>query len=311
MKTSQCLLAEAIGAFLFCFAGIAAILSTQDPINSGAGIVGIALAHGLALSVAVNAFGGVSGAHFNPAVTVGMLVTGRIKFDRAVQYILAQLVGGTVAAWACHSFFPAAAVTSAKLGIPLPGAGNMPGTEGAWLTLPILLGVEFVLTFLLMTAIFGTAVDERGQAVKIGGFGIGLTVTFDILAGGAITGASEVLYIANYGHDHYQRQWEAELGLPWEGDNRENWERISPFNRVEHIETPTLIMGGEDDWNVPILNSEQLYQALRRRGVETQLVVYPGQSHGIRLPSYQVDRYERYLGWYDKYVRGARRPISE
>ncbi len=190
MKTSQSLLAEAIGTFFLCFAGIAAILSTQDPINSGAGIVGIALAHGLALSVAVNAFGGVSGAHFNPAVTVGMLVTGRIKVDRAVQYILAQLVGGTVAAWACHSFFPAAAVTSAKLGIPLPGAGNMPGTEGAWLTLPILLGVEFVLTFLLMTAIFGTAVDERGQAVKIGGFGIGLTVTFDILAGGAITGAS-------------------------------------------------------------------------------------------------------------------------
>ena len=190
MKTSQCLLAEALGTFLFCFAGIGAILSTQDPINSGAGIVGIALAHGLALSVAVNAFGGVSGAHINPAVTVGMLVTGRIKFDRAVQYILAQLVGGTVAAWACHSFFPAAAVTSATLGIPLPGAGNMPGEEGAWLTLPILLGVEFVLTFLLMTAIFGTAVDQRGKALKIGGFGIGLTVAFDILAGGAITGAS-------------------------------------------------------------------------------------------------------------------------
>ncbi len=127
---------------------------------------------------------------------------------------------------------------------------------------------------------------------------------------GAVTGASEVLYIANYGHDHYQRQWEAELGLPWEGDNRENWERISPFNRVEHIETPTLIMGGEDDWNVPILNSEQLYQALRRRGVETQLVVYPGESHGIRVPSYQVDRYERYLAWYDKYVRGGRTPAS-
>lgn len=127
---------------------------------------------------------------------------------------------------------------------------------------------------------------------------------------GAITGASEVLYIANYGHDHYQRQWEAELGLPWEGDNRDGWERISPFNRVEHIETPTLIMGGEDDWNVPILNSEQLYQALRRRGVETQLVVYPGQSHGIRVPSYQVDRYERYLAWYDVHVRGASRPLS-
>ena len=127
---------------------------------------------------------------------------------------------------------------------------------------------------------------------------------------GAITGASEVLYIANYGHDHYQRQWEAELGLPWEGDNRDNWERISPFNKVHEVTTPTLIMGGEDDWNVPILNSEQLYQALRRRGVPTQLVVYPGQSHGIRVPSYQKDRYERYLAWYDRWVMNADRPVS-
>jgi dipeptidyl aminopeptidase/acylaminoacyl peptidase len=117
----------------------------------------------------------------------------------------------------------------------------------------------------------------------------------------AITGASEVLYIANYGHDHYQRQWEMELGLPWE--NRDLWERISPFNYVENIVTPTLIMGGEVDWNVPIQNSEQLYQALRRLGRTTQLVVYPGQHHGIRVPSYQKDRYERYLAWYDKYVR--------
>lgn len=119
---------------------------------------------------------------------------------------------------------------------------------------------------------------------------------------GAISGASEVLYVANYGHDHYQQQWEGELGLPWE--NRDAWERISPFNSVQNVVTPTLIMGGEKDWNVPILNSEQLYQALRRLGVETQLVVYPGQTHGIRVPSYQKDRYERYLAWYDKYVKG-------
>jgi len=190
MSTARVMLAEAIGTFFLCFAGIAAILSTQAPIDSGAGLVGIALAHGLALSVAVNAFGGVSGAHFNPAVTVGFLAAGRIKPDRAVQYILAQLAGAVVAAWACQSFFPAEAIKSAGLGIPLPAADNMPGKEGAWLTIPVLLGLEFVATFLLMTAIYGTAVDERGQAVKIGGFGIGLTVTFDILAIGAVTGAS-------------------------------------------------------------------------------------------------------------------------
>jgi dipeptidyl aminopeptidase/acylaminoacyl peptidase len=129
---------------------------------------------------------------------------------------------------------------------------------------------------------------------------------------GAISGASEVLYAANYGHDHYQRQWEAELGLPWVESDRENWERISPFNDVENVTTPTLIMGGEQDWNVPILNSEQLYQALRRLGVETQLVVYPGQGHGIRPPSYRVDRHKRYLEWYDRWVKpSSGRPITD
>lgn len=119
---------------------------------------------------------------------------------------------------------------------------------------------------------------------------------------GAVTGASEVLYRSNYGHDHYQRQWEAELGLPWE--TPENWERISPFNDVANVTTPTLIMGGEHDWNVPILNSEQLYQALKRLGVETQLVVYPGQYHGISKPTFVLDRYQRYLAWYDNWVKG-------
>ncbi|MGD8362558.1 MAG: S9 family peptidase [Gemmatimonadota bacterium] len=126
---------------------------------------------------------------------------------------------------------------------------------------------------------------------------------------GAITGASEFLYVTNYGHDHYQLQWEKELGLPWE--NREAWERISPFNRVDRITTPTLVMGGEKDWNVPINNGEQLYQALRRMGRTTELVVYPGQGHGISVPAYQVDRYERYLKWYDKYVKQRDEPANE
>ncbi|MBT5220598.1 MAG: S9 family peptidase [Woeseia sp.] len=119
---------------------------------------------------------------------------------------------------------------------------------------------------------------------------------------GAISGASEVNYIANYGHDHYQKFWENELGLPWE--NKEAWEKISPWENVDKIVTPTLVMGGKEDWNVPIQNSEQLYQALKRRGVDTQLIVYPDESHGISRPSFRKDRWERYLGWYDNYVRG-------
>jgi dipeptidyl aminopeptidase/acylaminoacyl peptidase len=128
---------------------------------------------------------------------------------------------------------------------------------------------------------------------------------------GAITGASMALLVANFGHDHYQLGNEREWGLPWE--NRELWEELSPFNEVDKVQTPTLIMGGESDWNVPIQNSEQLYQALRRRGVPTELVVYPGQPHGIGVPSYQKDRYQRYLAWYDRWVKGegTGRPVTD
>ena len=160
----------------------------------------------------------------------------------------------------------------------------------------VMAGVDYVIDQ-------GYADPER---LGVGGWSYGGILTNYVITktgrfSGAITGASEVLYRSNYGHDHYQRQWEAELGLPWE--NAEAWERISPFNDVANISTPTLIMGGEKDWNVPILNSEQLYQALKRLGRETQLVVYPGEFHGIRTPSFQLDRLERYLAWYGKYVK--------
>src|SRR6185369_3088857 len=159
MYTFKQLLAEALGTFFLCFAGIAAIVATSEPISSGAGLVGIALAHGLALSVAVSIFAGISGAHFNPAVTIGFLSTGRIKLPLAVMYIAAQLIGATLAAAACNVIYPPVAVATAELGIPLPG--------GQWVTVPILLLTEFILTFLLMTAIFGTAVDERAAPMKL------------------------------------------------------------------------------------------------------------------------------------------------
>ena len=177
----QPLAAEFLGTFFLCFAGIAAILSATEVVGSGAGIIGIALAHGLALSVAVNAFGGISGAHFNPAVSAGFLLTGRLPASRFIPYIVVQLAGATVAAAACRAIFPPEAVAQAQLGIPLPAA---------WASTGGVLLAEFIMTFLLMTAIYGTAVDERGRAVKIGGFGIGLTVAFNILAAGAVTGAS-------------------------------------------------------------------------------------------------------------------------
>jgi len=123
----------------------------------------------------------------------------------------------------------------------------------------------------------------------------------------AITGASEVLYAANYGHDQYQREWEYEIGLPWKKKDRAKYERISPFNDVENIHTPTLVMGGDRDWNVPMQNSDQLYQALKRLGRTTELIVYPGAHHGLRRPVYIKDRYERYLAWYGYFVKGDRK----
>jgi len=144
------------------------------------------------------------------------------------------------------------------------------------------------------------------EKLAVGGWSYGgiltnYTITKTNRFKAALSGASEALYRANYGHDHYQLTWEQELGLPWE--NAEAWERISPFNDVAKITTPTLWMGGSDDWNVPILNSEQMYLGMKRLGRETQLVVYPNEHHGIRRPSFKKDRMERYLAWLKKYVK--------
>ena len=121
---------------------------------------------------------------------------------------------------------------------------------------------------------------------------------------GAISGASETLMRTNYGHDHYQFWWEQELGLPWE--NAPAWEKISSFNKVDRITTPTLWIGGALDWNVPIINSEQMYQAMKRLGHQTQLVVYPGEHHSLSKPSFQKDKHERFLNWFDLYVKGIK-----
>jgi dipeptidyl aminopeptidase/acylaminoacyl peptidase len=116
----------------------------------------------------------------------------------------------------------------------------------------------------------------------------------------ATSGASESNFLADYGTDHYQYAWETELGLPWR--NTELWLKLSPWFQVEKITTPTLLLCGTDDANVPALGVEQLYQALRRLGRDTELVLYPGQAHHFTRPSFLVDRYQRYLAWYDKYL---------
>lgn len=141
-----------------------------------------------------------------------------------------------------------------------------------------------------------------------GGFLTNMIITKTNRFKAAISGAGEALVAANYGHDEWQLLWEEEFGLPWLEENRRRWDRISPFYSLHKVTTPTLIVCGEDDWNMPVLNSEQLYQVLRRRGVPTQLVVYPGEHHSLSIPSYERDLYERYLAWLAKHVTAATSP---
>ena len=141
-----------------------------------------------------------------------------------------------------------------------------------------------------------------------GGISTNFIITQTTRFKAAISGAGEFLYMTNYGHDHYQRDWETELGRPWE--KRALYEKLSPFYRVTSITTPTLIMGGNIDWNVPIINGEQMFQALKSLGRTTELVVYPDEYHEFSTPSHIKDRLERYLAWYNHYVKGDAAPAT-
>jgi dipeptidyl aminopeptidase/acylaminoacyl peptidase len=118
----------------------------------------------------------------------------------------------------------------------------------------------------------------------------------------AASGAGSALQLTMYGTDQYTQQYEMELGVPWK--NMDKWMKVSyPFLMVEKIKTPTLYMVGEKDFNVPAGGSEQMYQALKSLGVPSELIIYPGQHHGLRVPAYLKDRFERYIAWYGKYLK--------
>ena len=167
------LIAEFIGTFALTFFGVGAI------INGQAGLVGVALAHGLTIAVFGSAFGAVSGGHFNPAVTLALLTTGRIKVMNALGYVVSQCLGAVVAAFLLRVAFPSDLVGASTLGTPLL-APNMSLGGGIIL--------EAIATFALVTVIMGTAVDAR--APKVGALFIGFTVALDILAIGPLTGAA-------------------------------------------------------------------------------------------------------------------------
>jgi dipeptidyl aminopeptidase/acylaminoacyl peptidase len=117
----------------------------------------------------------------------------------------------------------------------------------------------------------------------------------------AASGAGHSMIVANYGHDIYQKWYNWELGVPWE--NREKYERLSPLTQAGRVTTPTLFLGGREDWNVPVLNAELFYQSLRARGIDTQLVVYPDTHHSGWREEFEKDYLRRVLEWFDRYLK--------
>ena len=150
----------------------------------------------------------------------------------------------------------------------------------------------------------------------VGGWSYGAILTDYMIATdtrfkAATSGAGTAFTVAFYGTDQYIIQYDNEIGPPWK--NFDTYVKISyPFLHADRIKTPTMFLGGERDFNVPVQGGQQMYQALRSLGIDTQLIIYPNETHGIQRPSYQRDRLERYLGWYDKYLKkGASATVAE
>jgi MIP family channel proteins len=171
-------LAEALGTFALVFIGIGSVAAKYYP-DANYGIYGIATAHAIVLAVMVTATMAISGGHLNPAVTVGLLVARRTTGQTAAAYIVAQLLGGVLAALAIKAIFPIGVIRPIALGTPTI-ASNIQISQA--------IAVEAILTFFLVSAVFGTCVNP--EAPKVGGFGVGLVLWFDIIVGGPLTGAA-------------------------------------------------------------------------------------------------------------------------
>lgn len=170
--------AEFIATFALIFIGAGAVI-----VGAQAGLVGIALAHGLTLAIMVSILAHISGGCVNPAVTIGLWVTGKLETHRTAIYIVAEVAGAIAAAYLLKLIIPGAVFDGAKGGTP-----QVVDLEGFGAGKAVLM--EAVLTFFLVFAVYGTAVDDRGPFSKTAGLTIGLVLTFDILMGGPFTGAA-------------------------------------------------------------------------------------------------------------------------
>ncbi len=174
----KALIAEFIGTFTLIFIGVGSIVA--DHVSGGkVGVVGIALAHGLAIGVMVSATAAISGGHLNPAVSIALWSVQKIDTFNCFCYVMAQCLGGIFASFLILLAVPLDALTAVGMGTPALGAG---------ISAPMALLTEMVLTFFLVFVVYGTAVDSR--APKLGGLFIGLTIAMDILMAGPITGGA-------------------------------------------------------------------------------------------------------------------------
>jgi aquaporin Z len=190
--------AEFVGTFTLVFIGVGSILF------SGGQLVGIALAHGLAIAVMVSAVGHISGGHFNPAVTFGFLITRRMAPALGAVYVVVQLLGAVVAMLALKVIFP----DEPSLDPGVPTVADQISAGGGVLT-------EAILTFFLVWVVFATAADPRGTFKSVAGLAIGLTITMDILGGGPLTGAAMNPARA-FGPELVQGEW-SDFWVYWVG----------------------------------------------------------------------------------------------
>jgi len=143
----------------------------------------------------------------------------------------------------------------------------------------------------------------------IGGWSYGgiltdYTIATDTRFKAASSGAGSAMQLSMYGIDQYLLQWNEEIGLPWEKKGLDKYMKLSyPFTHADRIKTPTQFMVGQNDFNVPSEGSEQMYAALKTLKIPTELIIYPNQFHGIRVLSYQEDRFKRYIDWFGKYLK--------
>ncbi len=175
---TKALLAEFIGTFALCFIGIGAIASNAIALGPGSSLLGVALAHGLTIAVMIAGLGVISGAHFNPAVTIALFSVGKIGLSDSIGYIISQILAA-IAATALLLVVIPDQLKSVGMGAPhlADGVGILSGII-----------IEIVLSFFLVFVIYATAIDKNGYSVAA--LFIGFMVTIAILMGGPITGAA-------------------------------------------------------------------------------------------------------------------------